>query len=186
MGIANIDVFQESVTIASACNKVLRKPIFKTRHHWSDSYGQVYRKQKLQSKSYDVACLQGTDGRMPHTSQQERAKIQTARTGNFQRGRLLCGNKTVYEFNGCYCHGHSCQPFRDTPTVAGDTLAERYEKTMARLAKINEAGYQVVVQWECEFDKGIVAAHPELEHIPSCCTSRLILGTPCTGVELKP
>jgi hypothetical protein len=29
MGIANIDVFQESITIASACNKVLRKTIFK-------------------------------------------------------------------------------------------------------------------------------------------------------------
>jgi hypothetical protein len=32
MGIANIDVFQESVTIPSACNKVLMK-LFKTRHH---------------------------------------------------------------------------------------------------------------------------------------------------------
>jgi hypothetical protein len=36
--------------------------------------------------------------------------------------------KTMYEFNGCYWHGHSCQPFRDVPTLAGDTLAERYVK----------------------------------------------------------
>jgi hypothetical protein len=50
--------------------------------------------------------------------------------------------------------------------MAGDTLAERYEKTMARLAKITEAGYQVEVQWECEFDKGILAAHLELEAHP--------------------
>jgi G:T-mismatch repair DNA endonuclease (very short patch repair protein) len=39
--------------------------------------------------------------------------------------------------------------------MAGDALAERYEKTMARLAKITEAGYQVEMQWECELDKGI-------------------------------
>jgi hypothetical protein len=31
------------------------------------------------------------------------------------------------------------------------------------LAKITGAGYQVEVQWECDFDKGILAAHPELE-----------------------
>jgi G:T-mismatch repair DNA endonuclease (very short patch repair protein) len=55
--------------------------------------------------------------------------------------------------------------------VAGDTLAERYEKTMVRQAKIKQAGYQVEVQWECEFDKGILTAHPELE-TPSYCTSR--------------
>jgi G:T-mismatch repair DNA endonuclease (very short patch repair protein) len=46
---------------------------------------------------------------------------------------------------------------------AGDTLAERYEKTMARFSKITEAGLQVLVQWECEFDKSILASHPELE-----------------------
>jgi G:T-mismatch repair DNA endonuclease (very short patch repair protein) len=73
---------------------------------------------------------------------------------------------TVCDFNGCYWHGHSCQPFRDVHTLAGDTLAERYEKTIARLAHITQAGYQVEDQWECEFDKGILAAHPELETHP--------------------
>jgi hypothetical protein len=72
----------------------------------------------------------------------------------------------MYEFNGCYWHGPSCQPFRDVPTVAGDTLVERYEKTMAHLAHITQAGYQVEVQWECEFDKRILDAQPELETHP--------------------
>jgi hypothetical protein len=47
--------------------------------------------------------------------------------------------------------------------MAGDTLAERYEKTISRLAKISQAGYQVEVQWECEFDKGILDPLPEWE-----------------------
>jgi hypothetical protein len=42
--------------------------------------------------------------------------------------------KTVYEFNWCYWHGHTCQPFRDVATVVGDTLADRYERTVTRLA----------------------------------------------------
>jgi G:T-mismatch repair DNA endonuclease (very short patch repair protein) len=34
--------------------------------------------------------------------------------------------RTVYEFNGCYWHGHTCMAFRDTPTACGgDTLAQR-------------------------------------------------------------
>jgi G:T-mismatch repair DNA endonuclease (very short patch repair protein) len=75
--------------------------------------------------------------------------------------------KIVYEFNCCYWHGHTYQPFRDILTVAGDKLAERYEKTMARLEQITQAGYKVEVQWECEFDEGILADHPELK-TPNC------------------
>jgi hypothetical protein len=72
----------------------------------------------------------------------------------------------VYEFNGCYWHVHSCQPFRDITTVAGDMLADRYERTMAGLGQITQAGYKVEVQWECEFDEGILANHPELKTRP--------------------
>ena len=33
---------------------------------------------------------------------------------------------------------------------------------MARIEHITQAGYQVEVHWECDFDKGILADHPEL------------------------
>jgi len=47
--------------------------------------------------------------------------------------------------------------------MSGDTLAERYERTMSRLERITQAGYQVKIQWECEFDEtGIVNQKPEL------------------------
>ena len=77
--------------------------------------------------------------------------------------------RTVYEFMGCYFHGHTCQPFRDLPTMAGDTLAERYERTMARIEQIARAGYLVMVQWECEFDGKIQSElqnHPLVQHTP--------------------
>jgi hypothetical protein len=62
-------------------------------------------------------------------------------------------SRTVYEFMGCYRHGHTCMPFRDVATLSGgETLAERYEQTLARLERLEAAGYAVRVQWECEFD----------------------------------
>jgi len=60
--------------------------------------------------------------------------------------------RTVYEFNGCYWPVHTCMPFRDTATACGgDTFAHSYENTMFRLERIKHAGYQVKIQWGCEF-----------------------------------
>ena len=56
--------------------------------------------------------------------------------------------RTIYEFFGFYFHGHTCQSFRDVITTSGDTLAERYERTMSRLEQITRSGYLVKVQWE--------------------------------------
>ena len=70
--------------------------------------------------------------------------------------------KIIYEFLGSFNHGHTCQTFRDVRTMGGDTLAERYEGTMSRLEQITQAGYQVKIQCECEFDNaGIVNQKPE-------------------------
>ena len=80
--------------------------------------------------------------------------------------------KKLYKFCGCFYHGHTYLPFRVVPTMPGDTLAERYEHTMARTWQITRAGYQVEMVWECIFDAEILARHPELkthpivQHIP--------------------
>jgi len=39
----------------------------------------------------------------------------------------------VCEFFGYYYHGQTCQTFRDVITVSGDTLADKYERKMARI-----------------------------------------------------
>jgi len=44
-----------------------------------------------------------------------------------------------------------------------DTLSERYEQTMARLKQITRAGYQIEVEWECNFDSENMPHHPELK-----------------------
>ena len=48
-------------------------------------------------------------------------------------------------------------------TLGGETLAERYEQTLARIEPIKRAGYHVKFQWECKFDEAkIVEQKPEL------------------------
>jgi G:T-mismatch repair DNA endonuclease (very short patch repair protein) len=53
---------------------------------------------------------------------------------------------------GCFYHGRACQPLRDLKYAGGDTLAERYERTMSRLEQITGVGYTVRLIWECEWD----------------------------------
>ena len=75
---------------------------------------------------------------------------------------------------GCFFHGCvKCQPFRDLKTLGEDTLADRYERTMARLELITNAGYTVKVMWECEFQesrlteiKPHLLTHPLVTHSP--------------------
>jgi len=51
----------------------------------------------------------------------------------------------------------------------GETLAERYEQTLARIELLTSAGYTVKVQWECEFE-GVadddLQRHPIVRHAP--------------------
>jgi G:T-mismatch repair DNA endonuclease (very short patch repair protein) len=71
----------------------------------------------------------------------------------------------VYEFLGFHSHGCKCQPFRDVKTLGGDTLAELYVQTMARIEQIKRASYHVITQWECEFDEKVeLLAHPIIKH----------------------
>jgi len=80
-----------------------------------------------------------------HMKQTDVCRIMHARNGREYRPPELPNysvvgscpeTKIIYEFLGCFYHGHTCQPFRDVKMMGGDTLAERYERTMARIEEI--------------------------------------------------
>jgi len=51
--------------------------------------------------------------------------------------------------------------------TSGETLAERYEQTLARIEQLKRAGYNVKVQWECEFEGADdLQTHPIVRHAP--------------------
>ena len=151
--IANVEVFLKSVTIASACNKLFRKKFF-----LHDRIGIIpiggytdNRKQSgkaiawllLEERRTGKKFLHGRNGK-----ERQLPELPNIRVDGFSEA-----TRAVYEFNGCYYHGHTCQPFRELPIACGGgNLTERYEQTMSRLERISQAGYQIEVKWECEFE----------------------------------
>jgi hypothetical protein len=61
----------------------------------------------------------------------------------------------IYEFLGCYFHGHHCQ--KNDPE-----RENKFNKTQKRIAFIEEMGHQVETMWECEFEKKI-KKQPEIK-----------------------
>lgn len=55
-------------------------------------------------------------------------------------------SNTVYEFLGCFFHGHSCMTVKDSKQ-----RDIKLKKTMERLNYIRNQGHRVVSIWECEF-----------------------------------
>jgi len=70
-----------------------------------------------------------------HMEQMDGCRIKHARIGReykppelakYSVDEYCSETKVIYEFFGCFSHGHNCQPFRDVSTMSVDTLAEGY------------------------------------------------------------
>jgi hypothetical protein len=113
MLVGNIEVFQESVTIASACNKALRKLFQKP-----DTIGLIPTGGYTGNVNYSKKAMMW----LVYREQTDGCRIAYGRNGREYRLPELphlsvegfCGEtRTVYEFTGCYWHGHTCLVFRD-------------------------------------------------------------------------
>jgi len=164
--IGSIEVFLEALTIASACNKVLRKKFKKP-----ETIGFIPPGGYSANPRYSKKALMW----LQHMERTDGCHIQHARNGREYRPPELphysvdgyrAETRKIYEFLGCYYHGCKCQPLRDVKTLAsGETLAERYEQTLARIEQLKIAGYNVRVQWECEFEGADdLRTHPIVRH----------------------
>ena len=151
--IGNVEVFLESMTIASACNKLFRKKILQP-----DTIGLIpvggYTDKRKQSKK-TIAWLRNEERkegkRILHGRNCKERRLPEL--PNIHVDGVCEETRTVYEFNGCYHHGHTYMPFRDLPIVCGGgTMAEMYDNNITRLERITRAGYQDKVQWECELE----------------------------------
>jgi len=121
------------MNIASACNKVFRKKFLQPDRIGLipvGSYiGNIRQSKKaiawllLQERRIGKRILHGRNGK----------ERRLPELPNISVDGLCEETRTVFEFNGCYFHGHTCVPFRDFPIACGGgTVAERYEQTMSR------------------------------------------------------
>ena len=60
--------------------------------------------------------------------------------------------KCVYQFHGCYFHGHNCVLTQNcTSKRFWETRQEKYRKTLDTTSFIKSKGYTVIEMWECHF-----------------------------------
>ena len=141
--IGNIHVFVQSVTIASACNKLTRKRFLKPNTigliPWDGYSGNV---------NYSNKAIMW----LVYREEPDGCTIRHARNGQEYRppdlprhsvDGLCAETIIVYDIFCCLYHGHTCLPFRDVTTLEVNPLAQRYEQTMERLQRRTVAGLTV-------------------------------------------
>ena len=73
--------------------------------------------------------------------------------------------QTVYQFHGCYWHGHDCalNHGKEFNERRNKPMAELLEETKANTEYIRSKGYRVVERWECEW-RDMKKTNRELQH----------------------
>ena len=68
-------------------------------------------------------------------------------------------NQTVYQFNGCYWHGHQCSSNNGVTIHPTRKIATKqlHEQTVAREEYLKKLGYTVRSVWECEWKQTVQA-----------------------------
>ena len=84
---------------------------------------------------------------------------------------------TVYEFQGCYFHGHPCSlnEGKTNNDLNGKSLQELYQKTKAKIEYIQENGFNVKQMWECDWRR-MRRQDPELSQFVAS------MKRPCDGM----
>jgi hypothetical protein len=71
---------------------------------------------------------------------------------------------TAFMFHGCFYHGHpigECTMQNKERTLDGESHTDRYARTAKALQRLEQANYNVITMWECEW-----AAKKKNEHMP--------------------
>ena len=166
----------EHITIASACNRDLHmnrlipnsiasEPVKGWRNRinqsgvaleWLTWCGHQQRQHSLEALSPEDL----DDHDHPHPS--HRHYIQHVRNAGEYHiptvgfvGGYCQDTHTVYEFQGCFCHGcprHYPNRHEEHLCLCGRTMQDVYEQTQQKMKQLQALGYNVVEMWECEWD----------------------------------
>ena len=175
---AGFNPFVECVTIASACNRYWRK------HHLEDKTIAVEPPQgwrgarvnqswaALQWLTYQQSLLP-PHARIQHVRNGGEQKVLTEKGHEFVDG-FDASTNTVFEFLGCLWHGcPTCCNHQRHKTYGANpdrSLYELYEATEAKMQRLERAGYQIKIQWECQWNAQ-VKRDPSLSSFLSSLTS---------------
>lgn len=161
----NVCPFTESCTIASSCSRIYRKNFLESDrigivppsgYRWGDRQSRkavawlVWREREIGREIRHAA--REREYRPPHGL--------PAVDGYYEVSE---NERYVLQFHGCFWHGcpRCYRVNRDRELKFGDTMDERYERTVAISKRIRSRGYRLTEIWECQFDR-LVANNEEM------------------------
>ena len=155
MECGSTDPFLECATIASSCMRVYRKQFLKKFTIGIIPPGGYRRanKQSLKAAQWLTWMEHSTGWSIQHSVNSREKRLPE---GPLVDGYCESdGEKIVLQFHGCYWHGcvRCYTAGRDMLCAYGESMDERYERTLRISSKIRQHGYQLIEKWECDFDR---------------------------------
>ena len=163
--IAGFNPFVECYTIASACNRYWRqhhlpdqKIAVEPPHGWRGA--QINQSWAALQWLYTEQAALPPDQTIQHVRNGGEQAVRTSKGREFVDGlNAASAPATVYEFLGCLWHGcNGCFPHqrqRNYGARADRSLEELYDATLAKLKRLQEAGFRVKSVWEHEWQQRV-------------------------------
>ena len=176
---AGFNPIEKCVTIASACNLYWRKHHLHKDNPIAVQPPQGWHGARVNQSWIALQWLTYQQSLTHHTIHHVRnggeKKVRTGQREEFVDGLIETTTpKTVLEFMGCLWHGcptcYKQQRWRSYGANPDRSLDELYEANQAKLRRLHQAGFRVIVQWECQWKQQIDAT-PSLSSFLSSLTS---------------
>ena len=176
---AGFNPIEHCSTIASACNLYWRKHHLKNDAPIAVQPPQGWHGARVNQSWAALQWLAYQQSLTPHTIKHVRnggeQKVFTGRREEYVDGLIdTTDPKTVFEFMGCLWHGcpdcYKQQRWCQYGANPDRSLEELYEATQAKLRRLRQAGFHVVVQWECTWQKDVDST-PAISSFLSALTS---------------
>ncbi|XP_070156722.1 uncharacterized protein [Polyergus mexicanus] len=180
----NVCPFEECTTIASTCMIVFRKNFLCKKEIGIIPSGG-YRK----ASNYSRKALQwliwmereiGHPIKHAGRAREYRTTDGTLVNGYYETTAVETTQRHILQFHGCFWHGcPTCFPSNRDKALSstsdhGDTIASRYEQTLAISWRLRQRGYMVTEKWECVFDRDMLENREMREYLEN----HLLVETP--------
>lgn len=157
--IGNTDPYDSCLTLAHLCSVIFRKKYLEKNTMGIIPHDGLPFAKKYSAKSikyFEYLMSQDPNLHIKHQlNGREKKILDRFYVDGFAEAKDTEEHDgTVYEFAGCFHHGHSCQfAPKNINEFHNKTFEELYAEFSERVLYIQENGFKVVVIWECEFDK---------------------------------
>jgi G:T-mismatch repair DNA endonuclease (very short patch repair protein) len=160
-------------------------PVGRPRRRFEEGGLTIDRERKSQKGKTAqgwLGWIEFSEGRRLRTAVSEGGERRIGRHGLPVDG-YDADSRTVYQFHGCFWHGHGCCESASRP-LEGRTAEERLATTRRKDEYVRSVGYRLRIVWECEWRRD-VDANPSIRTFLRAFYRRAYGDTARSGLTLE-